>query len=55
MSALRLFTCRACGHRMRYGADRCGNCQRSTGMLNRVEPLIVAALAVVFLVILSWS
>jgi hypothetical protein len=39
--ALRVFTCRECGHRMRYGARRCGNCYAPTPGSNRVRTLIL--------------
>ena len=44
---MRVFTCGSCGHKMRFGRSRCGNCLRRTPAWNRRSLyLIVAALAV---------
>lgn len=32
---LRVFTCE-CGHKLRFGAAKCGKCYHSTGLLNRI-------------------
>ena len=33
--ALRLFTCKRCGHRLRFGSPQCGRCCEDTSMTNR--------------------
>ena len=38
----RLFTC-SCGHKLRYGAGRCGKCYYRTHMLNRHGNMALAA------------
>jgi len=51
----RFFTCRFCGHKLRYGASRCGACHQPTQVLNRRWPLAVAIPLVAFLVLLLLS
>lgn len=44
---MRLFRCKICGHKMRFGRSRCGNCLRRTPPWNRTSTyLIVAAIAI---------
>lgn len=50
--AVRLFTCRHCGHLMRVGASHCGNCDAAAPLLNTALVfvaffLLAALLAVV--------
>ena len=48
--AVRIFKCKDCGHRMRYGADYCGMCGHPAPEKNQIGFLLVplAALVVLF-------
>jgi predicted amidophosphoribosyltransferase len=48
---MRLFTCRECGHRVRYGGETCGFCWKPTPILNRTWVLFAAIAAAVVAVV----
>ena len=43
--AVRLFTCRHCGHIMRLGAGHCGNCSAAAPLMNTALVFIIFFLA----------
>lgn len=51
MAALRLFTCE-CGHKLRFGAEKCGKCYHRTPFANRV-PVWLAGSALLVLILLG--
>lgn len=44
---LRLFTCATCGHKLRFGASRCGQCWQPSPLYNQTRFYITLAGAVV--------
>ena len=47
----RFFYCTACGHKLRFGADRCGSCRRPTPLSNRYATYGVALALIIALLI----
>ncbi len=43
---MRLFTCAACGHKMRFGAARCGQCWQAAPMYNQTRFYVTLAAVV---------
>ena len=49
--AIRLFRCRDCGHRLRYGARNCGKCGHPTPDQNQVAFVAYPALVLVLMIV----
>ena len=49
--ALRVFRCKDCDHKMRYGAPYCGSCGYPTPEKNRVAFLLVPLTTLVILIV----
>ncbi len=48
--ALRIFECWHCGHKLRFGARRCGECYSPTPIWNRSATMrLLTAMVVIFL------
>lgn len=53
--AIRIFRCKRCGHKMRYGASRCGSCGGPTPHINRDWLPFGIGVAVFMLILLKFA
>ena len=53
--AKRIFTCRYCGHRMRLGAETCGECYQPARIYNHKWFLILVPLLASMLAAIAFS